>query len=177
MREMKIVTYNPNWANQYDDIENEIMCAFQYVNIGVFHIGSTSIKNMPAKPIIDVLVVFDSLKDCDQYLSSLTSIGYIFKGENGIQGRRYFQKFHIDGVNHIAHIHCFEKNSDEIYNHLLFKKYLSINKEAFQKYLNVKIEASNLYLNSSLLYTEHKSQCIQEILEEAKQVFSKDEIL
>jgi len=177
MREMKLVPYDPNWVNQYQMIEKELKKAFQSIRVDIFHIGSTSIKNMPAKPILDVLVVFDSFKDCEKSLESLKSLGYVDKKENGIRGRRYFQKFHEDGVNHIAHLHCYEKNSDEIYHHLLFKKYLSTNPEAFQKYLNVKIEASNLYFKSSLLYTEHKSKCIQEILKEAKQVFSKDDTI
>ena len=42
-----------------------------------------------AKPIVDILGGVDSLQDIDAKKSIFESLGYEFKGEYGISGRRY----------------------------------------------------------------------------------------
>lgn len=90
------------------------------------------------------------------------------KGENGMPGRKYFQKFHSDGINHTQHIYCYEKNNQAAIDELILRDYLNINKEAFETYMNVKIEASKKYRYSPLEHTEFKTDCVNEIMKHAK---------
>ncbi|MBU1142163.1 MAG: GrpB family protein [Firmicutes bacterium] len=173
MREMILVPYDQNWVNLFDQMKKDITDAFYGLAIEVLHIGSTAIIGMPSKPIIDILVVLDSFEGFDQYSKLLVSKGYVFKGEHGIDGRQYFQKFHEDGIHHIAHVHCYQKNNSAVFDHILFRDYLNSNPEAFKKYLDVKLVASKLYRLNPSLYTNHKSSCIQELISEAKKDYKK----
>lgn len=65
-------------------------------------------------------------------------------------------------------IHCYEPNNPHTSDETMFRDYLKMNREAFEKYKKVKLEASEKYRFSSAKYTEYKSQCVNEILEEAR---------
>ncbi|WP_255416549.1 GrpB family protein [Erwinia sp. 198] len=54
----------------------------------IHHIGSTSVPDLSAKPVIDVLPEVSSINEPDRYNSAMSHAGYIARGENGIPGRR-----------------------------------------------------------------------------------------
>lgn len=59
----------------------------------VQHVGSTAVPGLDAKPTIDILVgVADLAEVDDRAISSMAGIGYEFRGEMGVPGRRYFRK-------------------------------------------------------------------------------------
>ena len=71
----------------------------------IHHVGSTSVENLKAKPIIDILIGYGNEKDVKALADELAQIGYTFHGEHGIPGRAYFTKgsdketyFHIGAV-------------------------------------------------------------------------------
>lgn len=172
-REMIIVPYDNSWKNQFENIKitlSKIFCDFA---IDIQHFGSTSIIGMSAKPIIDVMVIVTDINKVDTLNGKMREMGYIPKGENGVSGRRYFQMFDMDGINHTQHIHCYEKENQNAINDLMFKEYLNIDKEAFEEYKAIKLEASQKYRFSPLEYTEYKSACVNAIMKKAQQFFAK----
>lgn len=172
-REMILLPYDTEWINRFKNIKKELSAIFGDLAADIQHFGSTAVIGMSAKPIIDVMVIVTDIQKVDNLNSEMQRAGYVSKGENGISGRRYFQKFHIDAVNHTQHIHCYEKNNQAAINELMFRDYLNINKEAFTAYLNVKMEASKKYRYSPQEYTEFKTNCVNEIMKQAKQYFAK----
>ncbi len=172
-REMKIVPYNSEWNEQYREIQTFLSKIFKDIVVDIQHFGSTAVEGMPAKPIIDVMVIVTDISKVDAYNAKMIEAGYVPRGENGIVGRRYFQKFATDGINHLEHIHCYESNNPHASDELMFRDYLKINQEAFEKYKTIKLESSEKYRFSPAEYTEYKSQCVNEILEEAKIYYNK----
>ena len=61
MRIIEIVDYDPNWKNLYIDEEAKIKNILNDILISIHHIGSTSIENLKAKPIIDILAIVDDI--------------------------------------------------------------------------------------------------------------------
>ena len=53
--------------------------------VDIYHIGSTSVPNLYAKPIIDILVVVNNIKAVDHYNPEMFELGYAAKAENGIK--------------------------------------------------------------------------------------------
>lgn len=172
-REMTIVPYNSEWNKQYKEIQALLSEIFKDIVVDMQHFGSTAIEGMPAKPIIDVMAIVKDISKVDEYNAKMMEAGYVPRGENGITGRRYFQKFAPDGINHMEHIHCYEPNNPHVSDELMFRDYLKINQAAFEKYKRVKLEASEKYRFSPAEYTEYKSQCVNEILAEARIYYSK----
>lgn len=175
-REMKIVPYSNQWDEQYIEIKEILLNIFKDNAIDIQHFGSTAIKGMPSKPIIDVMVIVKDISKVDEFNADMVALGYNPRGENGIVGRRYFQKIASDGITHLEHIHCYEATNSHVVDELLFRDYLRINKDAFEKYMTLKLEASEKYRFEPEKYSEFKSQCVSEILELAK-VLSYDQTI
>ena len=172
-REMIVVPYDPCWKAQFETIKKHLEKIFRDKNIEIKHFGSTSIEGMSAKPIIDIMILVDDISLIDEYSDELTSQGYHAKGENGIDGRRYFIKYAPNGVDHTEHIHCYNRTNPHVKNELMFCEYLKDNKEAFEEYQAVKLEAMEKYRYSPDKYCEHKSACIDKLLEQAKKHYKK----
>lgn len=47
---------------------------------------------MSAKPVIDILIEVNDLGSAARFEKGMKMLGYESKGENGIPGRRFFQK-------------------------------------------------------------------------------------
>lgn len=168
-REMKIVPYSNQWDEQYNEIKAILLDIYKDNVIDIQHFGSTAIKGMPSKPIIDVMVIVKDISKVDEFNADMVAAGYNPRGENGIVGRRYFQKIASDGITHLEHIHCYEATNPHVADELLFRDYLRVNKDAFEKYKKIKLEASEKYRFEPEKYSEYKSQCVNEILEKARE--------
>ena len=58
--------------------------------VEVYHIGSTAVKGLAAKSIIDIMPVVTNISLVDKHNKEFVAIGYECMGEFGIEGRRYF---------------------------------------------------------------------------------------
>ena len=171
-REMILLPYDPMWPEKFERIRANLLMIFGDLAIDIQHFGSTSIAGMDAKPIIDVMVIVRAIAKVDELNPQMERAGYRPKGENGMPGRRYFQKLHSDGVNHTQHIHCYEKDNPAAIDELMFRDYLRIDPDAFDAYRNVKREASEKYRYSPAAYTDFKTDCVNAIMEKAKKYFA-----
>ena len=61
---VQLSEYNPNWEQQYEVEQKGIGKALGDSAIRIEHIGSTSVKGLKAKPVIDILVGVQSLDEC-----------------------------------------------------------------------------------------------------------------
>lgn len=95
----------------------------------IYHIGSTSVDGLIAKPVIDIMPVVRDVNRIDDYNTEMIDIGYEPKGENGLPGRRFFQK---GGDERTHHIHFYEMGNTEIERHLAFRNYLRTHPDALK---------------------------------------------
>lgn len=131
----------------------------------IYHIGSTSIPGMAAKPIIDMLMVVKDIQRIDEYNPIMSQMGYHPKGENGIEGRRFFYKG--SDLVHTSHLHVFQTGSAEIKRHLNFRDFLIAHPEEARQYALLKIQLSKQYPKDIDAYQEGKNGFIQAIDQEA----------
>ena len=109
----------------------------------IYHIGSTSVKGLAAKPIIDMMVAVRSLEQVDRVAKSFLNIGYEYLGEFGMPGRRYLRK---GGVERTHQIHIFpESQTDDIDRHLAVRDYLRTHKDACDAYAGLKQSLAEKY--------------------------------
>lgn len=131
------------------------------------HIGSTSIKNIKTKPIIDILIEIDFDKK-DFIKEMLLNKGYLLMEEN--QKKLSFNKgYTINGyADKVFHIHI--KNNGDC-DELYFRDYLNDNKDKAKEYEALKLELYNKYNPNRDLYTNGKSKFVKEIVTMAKRKY------
>jgi GrpB-like predicted nucleotidyltransferase (UPF0157 family) len=165
LRKVEVVPHKEEWSRMFKDESGKIYNIFGNEIINIYHIGSTAISNIKAKPIIDILVEVKNIKRVDKFINSMEQIGYEYKGEFGIVGRRFFIK---GGVNRTHHIHIFETANEEIARHLAFRDFMIAHPEEAQKYSQLKQILAKKYPLDIEKYIEGKNSYIKEIDDRAK---------
>ena len=159
MRKTEILAWTEDWEKRYLVEESLLREVFKEEDlVHIFHIGSTSIPTIGyAKPIIDILIVVKNINKVDLYNSEMASLGYVLKGENGIEGRRYFTKGQ-DKKTH--HVHIFQTGNEHIKTHLDFKEYLINNVVEAKQYGDLKVTLKKQFPNDHYKYQAGKQHFV-----------------
>ena len=157
--------YHPDWARQFEDEKNKITDAIGDEIIGIEHIGSTSIKGLGAKPIIDMMVGVKELDRVDILVKPLAKIEYEYVPKSEFKDRRFFRK----GLwgNGTCHLHICEFEGNEWYEKLLFRNYLRAHPETAEEYYALKKELASKYKYDRPTYTKNKGSFIKAIIQKA----------
>ncbi|GGB12191.1 GrpB family protein [Macrococcus hajekii] len=158
MRSVKVVAYDSIWQHLYLDEMNKLKEIFKGQMIEIFHIGSTAVPGLVSKPIIDMMLVVKDISQVDLLNEPLIRLGYEPKGENGIKGRRYFQKGQ-DNRSH--HLHIYQTGDENIKRHLAFRDYLRTFSGEAERYGHLKAELAKLYLFDIDSYIAGKNIFVQ----------------
>lgn len=163
---LKLAPYDPEWEAFFKKERNKIRKAVGQFILVIEHIGSTSIKNMCAKPIIDIAIGLKKYNDGFKCVEGLDKIGYLYFGERGIPGRHFFRR---DSEIVKCHIHMYEIASAEWEYHILFRDYLSNHEKEAKEYASLKNDLIKQFGNNREKYTEAKAKFINNILKKAKE--------
>ena len=132
------------------------------------HMGSTSIPNIFAKPILDILIEVQSIEAMDQYKTQIENLAYEYKGEYGIPGRRYCVLYNADKSMSYVHVHAFAAHSAELEKHLIFRDYLRAHPARAAAYSNLKTELLKSSSITRSQYGDAKHSLVKQVLGEAK---------
>ena len=128
--------YSPQWPLKYERKKEKIVAILKENCTAIYHIGSTSVPELAAKPIIDIMAVVKSLERVDAVSADFSEIGYEYLGEFGISGRRYLRK---GGDERTHQIHIFQtEDSCNIRRHLAFRDYMRTHKIEREEYEKLK---------------------------------------
>ncbi len=159
-----VLPYDKKWQQDFAKIKEELQQALGDIAIAIEHVGSTSVEGLAAKPIIDIDVVVKK-ENVLNAIKVLESIGYIYEGNLGIEGREAFsyeRKEHLQ----THHLYVCPEDSEELKRHLAFRDYLRSHKYAVEQYGKIKLEAARLYPEDIDKYIEYKSPVIDQIYEQ-----------
>ena len=135
-RKIEVVDYNPEWKKLFKIEAKKIKNVLGKNCVEIHHIGSTSVKGLKAKPVIDIMTVVKDINLVDEQKTEFQELGYECLGENGIKGRRFYTK--VDD-NPTHHIHILEKgNKADIERHLAVRDYLRNHADVARKYAELK---------------------------------------
>lgn len=140
---VKIVDYNPCWPQKYDEEKEKVREILKDNCLAVYHIGSTSVPGLSAKPVIDIMAAVRNLEQVDRVSEDFIRLGYEYLGEFGIAGRRYLRKGEIERT-HQIHIFC-GSDTENILRHLAFADYLRSNERDCREYAALKKELAQRF--------------------------------
>lgn len=171
MRKVEVHTFNEGWLESYQEESKVLIEVFNSEIVAIEHIGSTSVKGMKAKPIIDIMITVNDINRMDASNPTMVKKGYQAKGENGINGRRFFQK---GGDNRTHHVHIYQLGSREIKCHLAFRDYLRAHAVDAKTYGDLKASLAKRYPNDIESYIKGKEQLVVEIEKRALKWFESE---
>lgn len=161
--------YSLEWNNDYEREKELLEKVLRDRIVEIHHVGSTAIKGLKAKPIIDILLLIDNLDKIREIEEILVNYGYTNMGKQGIEDRYFFPKGPDDGRTHYVHI--VDSKGDTYYNQLLFRDYLNEHFEYVKKYCDLKQELAGKYPDERKKYTAGKSEFITNVVEIAKKEY------
>ncbi|MFJ5364615.1 GrpB family protein [Pectobacterium punjabense] len=156
-RTIAVVDYDPYWVTNYATEARALTQALGAVAMRVHHIGSTAVPELPAKPVIDMLLEVVSLSELDRLDCAMIDLGYHPRGENGMAGRRYYTK---GGEARTHHLHAFVVGDEHVQRHLAFRDYLRANPSVCAEYAAVKRAAALACGNDAAVYSQLKNDFI-----------------
>lgn len=164
MRKVEVVAYSEDWKKKFDEEAILLQHIFGLEIQIIHHIGSTSVERLSSKPIIDMMPIVRDIRKIDAYNSAMIAIGYEPKGENGLPGRRYFQK---GGDNRTHHVHMYELGNPEIERHLVFRDFLRVHSIIARKYGDLKEALAEQFPYDIDAYINGKDKLAKEIEKQA----------
>ena len=160
-----VVNYDPEWPSKYVRERDYITEILKDNCISIYHIGSTSVPGLAAKPIIDIMAVVRSLEEVDTVAEKFSEIGYEYLGEFGITGRRYLRK---GGDERTHQIHIFQADDwNNIGRHLAFRDYMRTHKRERDEYAKIKKDLAQEFPYDIDGYCDGKENFVREMEERA----------
>lgn len=139
--------YNVNWGNLFNTIKKILEEALNDSNSNIYiqHVGSTAVPGMLAKPILDIDIIIYEKGALDTISYKLQILGYISKGDQGIEGRYAFRQSSSEtpkssiSIKHFPH-HLYVCFSDSLAlrNHISFRDALLSDNKLVASYSELK---------------------------------------
>jgi len=168
---VKVVDYDPDWPRIFQRLRDQIWPSLQDAALAIEHVGSTAVKGMAGKPVIDLDVVISSRTQLPVVTARLETLGYKQRGNLGIDDREAFAP-PTDQPAH--HLYVCSRNSLSLRNHITVRDYLRTHRSQAIVYSNLKKQLAERFSNQREFYGKGKTDFILSILKQCE--FSAEEL-
>ncbi|WP_159099291.1 MULTISPECIES: GrpB family protein [Aquimarina] len=167
---MLIQNYQPGWIHDFNSIKEVIKEALRNTEITIEHVGSTAVKDLAAKPIIDIDIVYGKNVAFETIQRGLEELGYYHNGDQGIKEREAFKRKKTDTKHTILdfithHLYVCPLHSKELQRHLMFRDYLIKNANEREAYQKIKLEIAKKANQDQKVYAKLKETMAKEFIE------------
>ena len=165
---LELMDYREDYSQIYEEEKKELLQIYKGRISSIDHVGSTSIKNIKSKPIIDILIQTDDLEDFKKYTeSNVEGEIYTVKKEPTMGGDYLIRKEENGKVK--AFIHVYKTGDMNGLTSIMFRDYMNTHQEEAKRYETLKIELYEKYKDERKKYTLGKDKYIKEIIDKAMQ--------
>ena len=159
---IRLVTHDASWERSFDVARAELVGAVGSWLRGVEHIGSTAVRGLAAKPILDVMAGVDALELPQRLVLGLESLGFEHRPLDTVQGRIFFARAPANRRTHNLSVCVF--GSQFWQERLAFRDRLRADAVLARRYEDLKRELAVRFPDDRLRYTDAKSAFVQEVL-------------
>lgn len=173
-----IMPYNSEWPRLFEQEKSHLLtCLPKELIRRIEHFGSTSIPNLAAKPIIDILVEVTSQEETKKVIAPILEAqgyDYFFRptwGDDIPPFYAWFIKRDSKG-NRTHHLHMVEHDFEH-WDRLLFRDYLIEHPDLAREYQDLKIHLLKMYQYDRIAYAKGKTEFIEKVTAIAKDYYQK----
>lgn len=162
---VELVPYSDDWPRAFDTIAPIIAACFDPPPLLLDHIGSSAVPGLPAKPILDIIVLVADMGQTPPALAALERADFEFRPEVSSAHRKFLRKLDPSGQRtHHLHIH---DNADEVHRHVMFRDCLRNDAEVRAAYLAHKEDLATRFREDRGAYSRGKSDFIDQVIRAA----------
>jgi GrpB-like predicted nucleotidyltransferase (UPF0157 family) len=166
---VEVVPPDAGWPADYERVRAQVLVALGERVISVEHVGSTAVRDLWAKPVIDVdLVVADS-GDEAAYLSDLEAAGFVLV----VREPEWEQHRCLRGSEPVTNLHVWSPWSVEPQRHVAFRDWLLDHDDDRAAYADLKRALAEQGFTDVMDYNTAKGGLIYDIYE---RIFAADPV-
>jgi len=158
-----IVPYDPRWPAFFDAEAVRLSRALGETAVRLEHVGSTAVRGLAAKPVIDIQISVPALEPATPYADPLEGLGYGNWRDVHDPDHRFCRD---DPRRH--HIHLVIAGSAMESDRLLFRDFLAEHPEVRRSYAEFKAGAALAFGHDRDRYTAAKDEFIRPAMSEAR---------
>ena len=163
-RPIFVVDPDPSWPAQFNELADRVRRALGDRVLALEHVGSTSVPDLAAKPVIDIdLTVIDS-SDEAAYVPALEQVGFLLH----IREPRWHEHRCMVSTSPAANLHIWSPGSPEVIRHRMFRDWLRDHPEDRVRYADAKrvsADETTAADEAVMAYNLRKQPIVREILD------------
>jgi GrpB-like predicted nucleotidyltransferase (UPF0157 family) len=151
------------WAKLFEQEKKRLRRVLGKTALDIQDVGSTAVPGLVAKPIIDIAVGLNSLKNGRELAKIMEKGGYVYRPKWGrLDQHILFARGDEKSRTHYIHL---VKYNGAIWKHeLQFRNYLRSHSTCAKRYGELKTKLANKYPNDRRFYTVQKGEFIADTL-------------
>lgn len=172
---IRLVEYNPDWPQQFEQGRSCIFVACEGLVTAVEHIGSTAVPGLPARPVIDMIGIVRQAGDLDETLALLKGIGYIDlqRRDDAVSSYQLLCTPRYDSVQYRLYLTL--EDSPQWKRQLTIRDWLRRHPQGAQRYVMLKQHLAQRYGDNSRSYEQAKTLFLLHLEEQAEAELGRDE--
>jgi GrpB-like predicted nucleotidyltransferase (UPF0157 family) len=155
-----LVAWDEEWEKEFSIEKDKILKLIENYIISCHHIGSTAVKGLSSKPIIDIAIELKHYEDGFSCIDNLLTIGYKHRIIPELPDRHYFSK----GEPRTHQIHMYQVGSIYFKKQIIFRDCLIENVEIRNEYHRIKKKYATEHSTDKLTYADAKTEFINGVL-------------
>ncbi|MEV2255725.1 GrpB family protein [Streptomyces sp. NPDC050147] len=160
--------YDPRWPAVFEREAARMRERLGHVDHRIEHVGSTSVPDLPAKPVIDMLLTVPGPGDEACYVPALEGLGFtLVIREPEWYEHRVLRKHHLDPSVESANLHVLPEGCQEAVRMLRFRDRLRTVSSDRKLYADAKRSLSLQSWEYMQNYADAKSEVVAAILDRA----------
>ena len=167
--EVKLCKFDAEWIKLAQQTISRLWNIFGAAAKDIQHIGSTAVKHIMAKPIIDIAVGAECLEAAAEKFPLFKSAG-IDKSLGQFLDDVILLSVDAPEKGRTHNIQVVKFNSEQWNNHIALRDYLNAHTQKAREYERLKTELAKQYPNDISAYTSGKDAFIKNCLAEAKAI-------
>ena len=153
---IEIVPPDPTWPDVYD-LEAALIKEILGDRVRLLeHVGSTSVPDLVAKPIIDMVLAVADSADENSYLPPLEGAGYTVK----LREPHWYEHRLLKGPRADINLHVFSEGCEEIDNMVRFRDRLRRSAAHRERYATAKLALASKPWKSVQAYADAKTSVV-----------------
>ncbi|MDQ6712051.1 MAG: GrpB family protein [Candidatus Dormibacteraeota bacterium] len=160
---INLAEYDPDWPERFRREAEGIRALLGDRVLRLEHVGSTAVPGLPAKPVIDMVLVLANSADEPSYVPAMEAAGYVLR----IREPDWHEHRLFKGPDSNINLHVFSSGCPEIGRMLAFRDWLCSNASDRELYARTKLELAKRNWKYVQNYADAKTAVVEQILTRA----------